>query len=273
MQAGSRGSQAIAADSVWARLLIAFRAPDPTRRKLATVGSILRSGVFRLAAAYAYVLRRCTTRRAILSADDVEWVRRLEANWCVIRDELDDLRARFELPILIDVIPGERYVADHRWKMLILSYFGRPVAENRALCPRTAALVEQVPGVVSASFSLLQPASRISAHHGIFAGVLRYHLGLIVPRQRDLCGIRIDGETHHWQEGKSLLFDDTRRHEAWNSTDEDRIVLLLDVKRPLPAPLRWLNDGLLFLMSRYIMPPLARADRMIPDIAPTMEPR
>jgi len=262
-------AQPIAADRIWSRWLIAFRASDPVRPARRTVG-VLRAAVFRLAAVYAQVLRRCTTQDSLVSTDRVEWVRLLESNWRVIRDELDCLRASFDLPALIDVIPGERGVADAGWEMFILRYFGRPIPENCALCPRTAALVEQVPGLLSANFSVLQPGTRIAPHHGIFAGVLRYHLGLIVPPRTDLCGIRIGDETRHWQEGTSLLFDDTRRHEAWNYTDQERTVLLLDVKRPLPAPLRWLNDCLLFLMSRLIMPPLARAERMIP--APASRP-
>ena len=57
----------------------------------------------------------------------------------------------------------------------------------------------------------------------------------------------------HWRRGASLLFDETRRHEAWNQSGGDRVVLLLDVKRPLPAPLRWCNDVRLDLLSRFVL--------------------
>lgn len=256
------------AESLWARLLVSFRSTNPIDGTNPSGGALdqgLRVAVLPLARAYARVLRRWSVPDVFVATDQIEWVSRLEANWRVIRDELDRLRVGFDLPALIDVIPGEYGVADARWKMFIFRYFGRPVPENCALCPRTAELLGDVPGLISANFSVLQPGARIAAHHGIFAGVLRYHLGLIVPQHADLCGLRVGKDTRHWREGSSLLFDDTHEHEAWNLTDQDRIVLLLDVKRQVPAALRWLNDAVLSLLSRIIMPPLARVDRMIPN--------
>jgi beta-hydroxylase len=255
--------------SISARLLVAFRSTEPAgSRTPSRVDDGLRAVLLALARAYAHLLRRFSTGRVFLPTEQVAWVNRLEANWQVIRAELDVLRQGFDLPALIEVIPGEQAVADARWKMFILRYYGRRIAENCSLCPRTAALLEGIPGLISANFSVLQPGARLAPHRGIFAGVLRYHLGLIVPEDAEHCGLRVDNEVRQWREGSSLLFDDTRQHEAWNDTNQDRVVLLVDVKRQLPAPLRWLNDAVLLLMSRVVMPPLARVDRMIPSAAP-----
>ena len=50
------------------------------------------------------------------------------------------------------------------------------------------------------------------------------------------------GETiAHWEEGKTLLFDDTFEHEVWNDTDGLRVVLFMDVLRPLPFFVGLLN--------------------------------
>jgi beta-hydroxylase len=98
-------------------------------------------------------------------------------------------------------------------------------------------------------FSILTPGSRISAHRGVYNGVLRYHLALMVPSRPERCAIRIDGQTRHWEEGKSLIFDDTREHEVWNDSDEGRVVLFVDFLRDLPPPLSWLNRGLLRLIA------------------------
>src|SRR5262249_12937981 len=82
----------------------------------------------------------------------------------------------------------------------------------------------------------------IPPHDGPYKGVLRYHLGLMVPNAPvDTVGIRVGGETHGWREGSSLVFDDTYQHEAWNETDETRVVLFLDVVRPLRQPMRACN--------------------------------
>jgi len=215
----------------------------------------LRLAVLPLARAYARVLRGFSTPHIFVPTDRIQWVGHLESNWRVIRAELDHLRSAFDVPALIDVIPGEQAVTDARWRMLHLRYFEQPIEQNCALCPRTAALLREIPGLISATFSILQPGARISPHRALFAGVLRYHLGLIVPARTDSCALRVGDEIRHWGEGSSLLFDDTRQHEAWNLTDEDRAVLLLDVKRPLPAPLRWLNDAALWVMSRIAIPP------------------
>ena len=102
------------------------------------------------------------------------------------------------------------------------------------LCPRTAELVQQIPGMVTAMFSILSPHKHILAHRGPYKGVLRYHLGLIVPSDKEACRIRVGDEIRHWEEGKSMVFDDTYEHEVWNDTDELRAVLFLDVLRPLP---------------------------------------
>lgn len=254
------------------RTLAAFRSmaayAGPGRSGGGLVGRALRAAALGLARAYAHLLRGVSTREPFLATAGIEWVADLEASWTVIRDEFALLRAQYQPPSLVDVIPGERAVTDERWRILFLHYAGRPIEANRALCPHTVALIERIPGLISASFSVLEPGARITAHHGIFAGVLRYHLALIVPDDDDLCGLRVHGETRHWRRGTSLLFDETRRHEAWNGSDGDRVVLLVDVRRPLPAPFRWCNDVLLALLSRFVLQPLAEADRMKPAMLP-----
>ena len=55
------------------------------------------------------------------------------------------------------------------------------------------------------------------------------HLPLIVPPG---CGFRVGNETREWEEGKLLIFDDTIEHEAWNESDQDRVVLIFDIWRP-----------------------------------------
>jgi aspartyl/asparaginyl beta-hydroxylase (cupin superfamily) len=50
----------------------------------------------------------------------------------------------------------------------------------------------------------------------------------------------IDGHRHDWQVGSKLIFDQTFEHAAINETDEDRLILIVDVVRAeLPVYLRW----------------------------------
>jgi aspartate beta-hydroxylase len=55
------------------------------------------------------------------------------------------------------------------------------------------------------------------------------HLPLIVPED---CALVVGGEEHRWREGQVVVFDDTYEHEAWNRSDQIRIVLIADVWSP-----------------------------------------
>ena len=39
-------------------------------------------------------------------------------------------------------------------------------------------------------------------------------------------------ETRYWEEGKCIIFDDSYEHEAWNKSDETRVVLIIDAWNP-----------------------------------------
>ena len=106
-----------------------------------------------------------------------------------------------------------------------------------------------IPGCTTAFFSILSPRKKIPPHRGAWAGVLRMHLGLIVPEPRKRCRIRIADQVHTWQEGRCLVFDDTYNHQVWNNTDGYRVVLFVDFERPLRWPLHSLNRWVLNLAA------------------------
>jgi beta-hydroxylase len=110
-------------------------------------------------------------------------------------------------------------------------------------------LIEAVPGMNTAFFSIISAGKHIPPHRGPFKGVVRHHLGLVVPEPRERCRIRVGSEVRHWEEGRSLVFDDTYEHEVWNDTDGLRVVLFLDVVRPLRFPVNLLNRLILFLIA------------------------
>jgi beta-hydroxylase len=111
-------------------------------------------------------------------------------------------------------------------------------------------LLDSIPGLTTAFFSILSPHKRISEHRGPWRGVLRYHLALQVPEPLEQAGISVGGKVKHWREGQSLLFDDSYRHFAWNETDGVRVVLFVDVIRPLKPPADQLNRALIWAIGR-----------------------
>ena len=180
------------------------------------------------------------------------WIDRIEANWKTIREELDQvLEERDLLPNFQDISKDQQSITDDdRWKTFFLYGFGHKAEENCARCPKTTQLVESVPGMRTAFFSILAPGKHIPAHRGPYKGVLRYHLGLKVPEPAMRCRIRVNDEYAHWREGESLLFDDTYDHEVWNDTDGERAVLFMDVVRPLAEPWDTINQGIIWLVGQ-----------------------
>src|SRR5262249_42500357 len=157
------------------------------------------------------------------------WAGSVEADWREGRAELDHvLRYVDDIPNFQDLSEENRALSDDdRWKTVFFRAWGVPIASNCARCPRTAALLDRIPGSPGAFFSIMLPRKYLPPHRGPYAGVLRYHLGLIVP-DPEACRIRVGNEIGHWREGESLIFDDTFEHEVWNDTDKVRVVLFVD---------------------------------------------
>ncbi len=174
------------------------------------------------------------------------WVEHVEKDWMVIREEVERLlEDHAALPNFQDISKDQIEITDDdRWKTFFLYGYGFEAKLGVEMCPRTAALVREIPGMTTAMISILSPRKHILDHRGPYKGVLRYHLGLVVPEDAEACRIRVGEEVRHWQEGRSMVFDDTFNHEVWNDTDETRVVLFVDVLRPLPFPESLINRAI-----------------------------
>ena len=171
------------------------------------------------------------------------WLGRLEAATGDILAELEALLADPDsgLTPYISMAPGTPpskwsaldksldWGAFHLWKE------GDRIDENCARAPRTAALVESLPlcriegRAPAVFFSILKAGSHIPPHTGVTNVRSIAHLPLIVPGE---CGFRVGGETRLWRKGEAFVFDDTIEHEAWNRSDQDRAVLIIDTWNP-----------------------------------------
>ena len=180
------------------------------------------------------------------------WSASLERDWRVVRDELERILARkTDLPDVHEITVDAAAISrDAGWKIFPLVAYGIRSQANIESCPLTWQIVRRIPGLVTAMFSILEPGKRIPPHRGPYNGVLRLHLGLIVPEPADRAAIRIGAERHHWREGRALIFDDAYEHEAWNETKQLRVVLFVDFEKPLRFPASVLNR-LLLRLARF----------------------
>ncbi|RUL70288.1 aspartyl/asparaginyl beta-hydroxylase domain-containing protein [Dyella choica] len=121
------------------------------------------------------------------------------------------------------------------WDAYFFYRHGERYDANAAACPRTSALLDSLPltrirgHAPETLFSVLSPGTHILPHTGVTNVRLVTHLPLIVPPD---CALRVGRETHIWQEGRCVTFDDTFEHEAWNRSEQTRAVLILDSWNP-----------------------------------------
>lgn len=158
------------------------------------------------------------------------WGSLLESNWELIREELVDLLEKGVESNWFAAHP--HYVKskseDISWYTFEFYFFGIKQMHNCEACPETTKLLEQIPELVTAQFSLLKPHTKVEPHKGFTRMVWRNHLPLIVP-SGGLCKIQVEDEEYEWKEGRLVTFDDSKEHEAWNMSDEIRAVLMFDV--------------------------------------------
>jgi beta-hydroxylase len=169
------------------------------------------------------------------------WAADVEKEWRLIRAELDKvLTRRDELPGFHEIAKDVASIStDRNWKSFLLCAYGHVSDEAVKACPETWRILQNIPGLKAAMFSIFEPGKHLPAHRGPYNGVLRFHLGLIVP-EGDIA-IRVLDRTCHWDEGKALIFDDAFEHEAWNHSDKVRVVLFVDFVKPLRFPANLVN--------------------------------
>jgi beta-hydroxylase len=223
-----------------------------TKRKWAKVRSP-RQALLRLGKDMRPLIDRTIARHsevgdpAVFDPDVFPHARELEANWETIRDEADRVLAGSKrLPGVETISPDHGRISDgDGWRSFFLYGYGYPVESAVRQCPRTAALVSRIPNLLSAFFSIMEPGQRLKPHHGPTKAIITWHLPLRVPARSADCRIKIAGRWHEWHEGRSLIFDDTYRHEVRNDTDETRVILLIHLRRPVRFPGSLVSGGFL----------------------------
>lgn len=163
--------------------------------------------------------------------DEFPWTADLMASFPAIKealaplmyDDSEDLKPYFD-----EVLQ----YPPKNWKTIGFYFWGKKDYANLERFPVVAEMLSRIPGLVTASFNMLEPHSRIKPHFGETNAVYRVHLGIRIPAPLPACGFTVNGESRSWEEGGLLVFLDANVHEAFNDTDERRYILLLDILRP-----------------------------------------
>lgn len=189
-----------------------------------------------------YIFTKPFAKRAVIKETDApeyfESFKVLQDNWEVMQKEALKLReeGHFDAVSCKDSKSyydlGFRTFYKYGWSKFYLHWYGQTLNSAQRMCPETVEVLKKCPAVKGAMFSILPSGSKLTRHLDPVASSLRYHLALETPHD-EKCFINVNGEDLLWKNGEHFVFDETYLHYAKNDTDQDRIILLCDVERPM----------------------------------------
>ncbi|MFQ5596769.1 MAG: aspartyl/asparaginyl beta-hydroxylase domain-containing protein [Nitrospiria bacterium] len=208
---------------------------------------------------YLYLFTKRRARCAIMDMEHFRELDEIHEHWQIIRKEVLALyeKGHFERTKQ----PGENAYYDigfrtfykYGWSKFYLKWYGYVHHSAKRLCPETVRILENIPSVKGAMFSILPPGSQLTRHLDPVATSLRYHLGLSTPNSND-CYINVDGKKYSWRDGEAFMFDETYLHFARNNADQNRLILMCDVERPMNILGRIFNFPYQLLMRLTVTP-------------------
>lgn len=169
------------------------------------------------------------------------WIEQLEAQTDAIREELLRLlpseagRERVFTNEAVEQVNLRGLNAAPSWNGYYFYRHGIRREDNCSSCPVTAQTLELLPlshvreHGPEVLFSVFTAGTHLLPHRGVTNTRLVGHLPLIVPPD---CALNVGGEIHEWRQGRAVIFDDTYEHEAWNRSQQTRVVLIFDLWNP-----------------------------------------
>lgn len=172
------------------------------------------------------------TTETFIDPSFYNWSESIENNYQIICDEVIkhfNANEKYFYPYFAqELISGPG-----KWKSFGFYFWG--VRAKGPICdhfPIIMNLLKTIPGIVSASVSIMEPDSEIKPHYGDTNAIHRCHLGLIIPDSLPVTGFQVGYEKRSWEVGKLLIFNDAAYHKAWNQSSQPRVILIFDVIRP-----------------------------------------
>ena len=163
------------------------------------------------------------------SAGDLPDLEPLKFNWKKIREEVMDFeKIHGEIKGINTYSPPD-LSSDVGWSNIYLENFMWRFHVNRKNFPFTCSIIDKIPNCTYGAISILSPNSVIKPHYGDTNGIIRCHLGLIIPDTHPLCGIKVGDEEQGWAEGELTLFTESHLHTTWNNSSKRRFILVVDI--------------------------------------------
>jgi len=153
----------------------------------------------------------------------------LQDNWHQVLYEFKRYSQKHEIDFHFNNMMVEK---PKSWRVRSLRVWGTEIFDIQKEFPITMSLFSEIPDVLSIGFNILEPKARIKPHCGDTNAIYRCHLGLQIPSNESGCVMKVLNQEVNWSNGKLIAFEDAFLHEAWNETDETRIILIFDVLKP-----------------------------------------
>ncbi|AGI90282.1 aspartyl/asparaginyl beta-hydroxylase domain-containing protein [Streptomyces albidoflavus] len=188
--------------------------------------------------------------RVILPEKVFPAARELEERFPALRAEIDALLEKRTIPAYGAFDPVRAAQVSEDWKLYYAYMYGQSNELARDEVPTLLSFAQSRPEVVNAFVSILDPGVELPPHKDPYAGVLRYHLGVRVPRVNPP-HIRLDQDRHTWKEGEGRVLDVSVEHEVVNTSEEPRVVVIIDFRRPMGFFASALNRYMLRLKRKW----------------------
>ena len=168
------------------------------------------------------------TEAPFAKSKEFRWTKDFEDNYEAIYKELKEYLKSHNL---IGYFIKSMVSRENSWKTIPLRTWGIQQFKNQKHFPVTYSIIQKYPEITSSSFNLLEAKSKIHMHCGDTNTIYRCHLGLEIPATAPECAFKVKEEIRPWENGKWLIFIDAYNHEAWNNSEKDRFIFVVDVVR------------------------------------------
>ena len=147
-----------------------------------------------------------------------------------------------------DLFFGSEITNDGKWKKKYVKWYSELSQTTKETFPVLCQVLERNNDVRLAMISKLEPGAIIKPHNGVYRGCIRVHVGISTPNDKN-CYLKIGNCYYWWKDGEVIGFDDTYLHFVENKTNQERIILFLDIDREMKN--KW-SQTFVKLISSYI---------------------